>query len=140
MGYTSPRRYVLTGNFTAVNPVDATIYYVGGAANTMNTSIGLRETVVPISGFIRAAYIYTYSVTAAGTGEDWTWVIRNTTTAVDHAFTMLAAAAARRIFSSTTLNIPVTKDDLLVLKTTTPTWVTNPEGTQGYYWILIESE
>ena len=129
MGYKSPRTYTLNiCNKSLLAPADATTYYFAGDVNTPGTVDGVATIVVPKTGHIRSIAIQIYSSTASGTNEDWTLVLENYTTTTDYTIATLGLAAARRLWNNENLNIPVTSQDLISIKTTTPTWATNPQG------------
>ncbi len=140
MGYKAPRTYVLSGNYTSsANPNDSTTYFIGNINNGIATSLGVRKIVIPIKGMIRAAVVYMYALTATGSAEDWLMEIR-ANGATDYPIETLGASTAERVWNNTNLNIPVNEGDYIAIKTTTPAWVTNPEGIQGTWWVLVEYE
>jgi hypothetical protein len=139
MGYNRPNIYGMEAYGTGFTPTDATLYYLGRAYASSSTVLTAGGFIVPRSGFIRNASILSFAATTAGTDEEWTWLIRNNTTAIDYAFAALGVATAKRNWINNALNIPVSAGNELFFKTTTPTWVTNPVGITHAAQFIIET-
>lgn len=139
MGYNRPITYTLSIGFSSSSPNDSTTYYFGGThATAITTTATLYYVLIPRSGFIRQAVLHTDSTTAAGTGEDIVIAIRKNNT-TDYAFCTTGAAAIGRDFTNYNLNIPVNAGDYIVMKMSTPAWVTNPDGMRGNGSIIVET-
>lgn len=142
MGYKKPDMYTIVGGISTSNPIDATLYYAGefGGSASLQTTNTTRRNIVPRKGIIREVYLASYSATAAGTGEAWEWSLLNITTTGETVIQSQSIANASRTWSNTNLGLAVNAGDAICFKTTTPTWVTNPEGFVAYYIIVIECE
>lgn len=139
MGYKSPRTYTIChSGSTSANPLDATVYYIGGTVTGLGTANASRQTSVAKRGIIRSVMLQIYSGTVIGTNEDWTWSLYDGTTTT--AIATLGAATAMRTWSNTNLNYPIAEGGYFQLTTTTPAWVTNPEGCTFFATIIIEYE
>jgi hypothetical protein len=137
MGYKTPRTYVLCGGHSSgFSPADATDYYAGGPLNTMSATATLRKIPIPISGIIRTAMFTTASVTVSGTAEDWVVSLYDGTTLTPIA--TVALNTATRTWLNDAMTYPVTQGGYVQFKTTTPTWVTNPDGVTCFYALIIE--
>lgn len=133
-----PRLHTIAGFFQSSNPLDATTYYIGAYAQALSTSAtGIRQMNIPISGKIVMFQMETWSVTTAGSNEDWPVIIRKNNT-TDYPVQTLASNSQHRTWKNTNLDIPVNADDFLTIKTVTPTWATNPEAFQGWFIIVIQ--
>lgn len=129
---TVPRGYALqvaAGLFAA--PADATVYYVGGLASLApDATVGLIYLRVPKAGTIRVAYFT--AICASGTTEVST--VRLYLNGADS--TIVSAALVTNTpttVGNTAISVPVAVGDLLAVKWTTPTWVTNPTNCPGFY-------
>lgn len=138
MGYKKANKLVIQGSCCSTNPVDSTTYYLGNrTADSLNTTADYQRLYIPVNGCIRACELYVIATATVGTAEDWTWVIR-LNNATDYTFYTLGAAEAKRRFYNYNLNIPVSAGDYIELKTTTPAWVTNPEGVRCMAFVLVQ--
>jgi hypothetical protein len=79
-----------------------------------------------------------YSNTAIGTAEDWMFSMYDGTT--DTPIATVSAATPQRNWFNANLNYRVTAGNYIQFKTTTPAWVTNPEGIYSGWTIVIEYE
>ena len=139
MGYKSPRSYTISGNHTTVfSPADATAYAIGGSSPSIGTAGSTRRIYLPTGGVVRSVCLSICSVTAIGTNEDWTVSITDGTTTVTVATTGIAQTV--RTWINQNINLPVVSGGYIYLTTTTPTWVTNPEGCSAFYVIVIDYE
>ena len=141
MGYTERTIVPFCIGFGASNPGDATAYYFANTpiraleGATIGGLTGLIE--VPKAARIVGCRFGIFSATATGTAEDWTFSIRvNNTT--NYAIATVGAATALRIFENYNLSIPLAAGDGFEITTTTPAWVTNPEGCRGLGFVYVE--
>lgn len=108
-------------------PADATTYYFAAFhALALENANGIVDVYVPRAGTITAAQISSYASGTAGSNESWTLSIRvNDTT--DYAIAAVTSnAGGVRVWSNTGLAVAVARGDRIAIKTTTPTWATNP--------------
>ena len=124
---------------TSTSPVDATTYYMGGFNSTqLATVTTFAHWTAPVKGIIRVAQIEILSSVTTGTNEDWTFEIINNTSTVVETIATLGAATATRVWRNGNMGLPVEAGDSISIRTTTPTWVTNPDGCRGHVLIFIE--
>ena len=123
---------------TSFAPIDATTYYMGGIhAITAQTTADRCRVYTPLIGVIRKVLIFMHSSTTTGTNESWTMLLRlNNTT--DYTIAAVATNENTRLWANYDLNIPVKIGDYFEIKTTCPTWVTNPDGCRMCGTIVIE--
>jgi hypothetical protein len=121
-----------------MNPADATTYYIGGSKGSITATANQTRILIPISGVIRSVSVQIFSVTATGTNEDWTVELFDGTTAATIA--TLGAATIQRNWVNNNMNYPVVSGGYVTIRTTSPTWVTNPEGCTAQYHIVVEYE
>lgn len=141
MGYKQPHKVNLSCYGSGVNSlVDATTYYLGYTTLGFTTVTTAGGMISPVNGFIRQAVLAIYFGVAVGTNEDWTVLIRNKTVGTDYTFATVGTTDANRKWLNYSLNIPVSRGDEIFFKTTTPTWVTNPDGCRPTGTITIECE
>lgn len=121
----------------AATTTDAQVLYFGGTfAVAPSTTAGNHRLYIPKSGTIKSAYVWAHSATA-GTNESWTLAIRlNNTT--DTTIQALASNANYRLWSNTGLSIAVAAGDYIEIKSTNPTWATNPANVRFGGAIYIE--
>ena len=136
MGYKSPRTYTICGTWTLSTWTDATTYYAH--MSLISTAAAARRIPVPINGIIRQIKVYTYSSTVAGSVEDWVFSVYDGTT--DTPIATVGSLSAERTWYNANLNYPVSASGYIQLKTTTPAWATNPEGTVCQFEIVVEYE
>lgn len=142
MGYSRPRFYDINLSIgsSGSNPVDNTTYYLAAfdAGLSISTNTGYVRIYIPKTGVIRTVILSSYAVTA-GTNENWTFKVEYPIGVTDTTIATVAANTNHRQWINNDLNIPVTGGDYIYIKTTTPTWVTNPEGFRITTTILIET-
>lgn len=118
------------------SPTDAQTIYFGQLPKAPVTAAATSKIYIRKAGTIKMANIYCYSGTA-GTAEAWVMSIRlNNTT--DTQIASVAAAINERVFSNSSLNIPVIAGDYIEIKAVNPTWATNPLTTIFGGYIYIE--
>ena len=118
------------------SPVDAQTIFFGYNPKAPTTTAVTSQIFIRKAGTIKIAEIYCFSGTA-GTNESWSIFIRvNNTT--DTLIQTVSDTAKNRIFSNTSLNIPVSVGDYIEIKSVNPTWVTNPLTTTFGGYIYIE--
>jgi hypothetical protein len=118
------------------DPIDAEVLYFGMLPVEPSTTAANNKVHIRTAGTLRIANIYSYSQ-VAGSNESWTIAVRlNNTT--DTTIATVAAATNERIFSNTGLSIAVVAGDYVEIKSTNPTWATNPEMTTFGGYIYIE--
>lgn len=137
MGFTSPNTYCLTGVGNATSPLDSTTYYLGFRTAAWSTSANQACFYFPRKGTIRAVLIEVWSSVATGTAEDWTMILRYNA-ATDYTIMTLGAATPGRLWYNYNLNIPCEVGEKCEMKTTTPAWVTNPDGCYSKIYVFIE--
>lgn len=122
----------------AATTTDAqTIYFGGTFAVAPSTTAGNHRVYIPKAGIIRSARIWCHAATA-GTNESWTIAIRlNNTT--DTTVEALASNASYRVWSNNALGITVAAGDYIEIKSTNPTWATNPANVRFGGEIFIET-
>ena len=92
-------------------------------ARAPTSTDGQYYITVPKTGVIKSIEVFTQS-TVVGTNEAWPWYVR--VNSVDTLIATLSAATAVRNFINLSMNVSVTKGDILQIKTVCPTWATNP--------------
>ncbi len=139
MGYKSPDAITFNVGASSLNLNDSSTYYFGIVTGvTVQSGLTVGSIIAPFTGTIRNALITSFSATATGTAEAWEVSIYNVTATVETSLGTVSAATPVREWSSNTLNIPVTIGDRIVIKTVTPGWVTNPEGTRWAGFLVFE--
>lgn len=129
--------YAMTlGSQVQTTLIDATTYYFGKISNGMVTATAYQDQLIPRTGIIVACTISTYSDTA-GSAEAWAMYLRNDTKATETLIESKTLNTNHREWKNYNLNIPVSAGDNIFFKTTTPTWVTNPDMTWAYATVLI---
>lgn len=117
------------------NPADNSRWYIG---NGLSSTSNLCYNKISSTGILNQLSFYvTYS--GAATSEASTiYLLKNnaTSTITDFVFTGGNGAG----YSTTTLNVNVTKGDTICLATQHPTWVTNPTGVTYYVNFGIDTE
>lgn len=121
---TSSGNYTLQIQALTSSPTDAQTIYFWNLPKAPTTTAATSKIYIRKAGAIKIAEIYCFSGTA-GTNEAWPISIRlNNTT--DTQIASVSLATSERIFSNTSLNIPVIVGDYIEIKSVNPTWVTNP--------------
>lgn len=119
--------YTLTVQALTSSPADAQTVYFGNLPKAPVTVAATSKVTIPKSGIIKRADIYCYSGTA-GTAENWSLYVR-VNNATDYLIATVGSATSERIFSNSSLSIPVSAGDYIEIKGVQPTWVTNPATT-----------
>lgn len=118
------------------SPADGQTVYFGLLPKAPVTVVGSSRVHIRRAGTIIGANIYSFSGTA-GTAENWSLYIRlNNTT--DTLIQTVALATSERVWSNSSLNIPVVSGDYFEIKGVQPTWVTNPLTTIYGGYVLIQ--
>ena len=128
-GYTIPIQALAT------TPISAQTIFFGSLPKIPTTTAAVSKIFIRKSGTIKAAEIYSNSVTA-GTAQAWSLFIRlNNTT--DTLIQTVSLATNERDFSNSALNISVVAGDFIEIKSVNPTWTTAPITTTfgGYLYI-----
>lgn len=106
------------------SPADAATIYFGMLPKAPVTAANTSKVYIRRSGTISAAEIYCYSGTA-GTAESWSLYIRKNNT-TDFLIATVAASTNERVFTNSSLSIPMAAGDYFEIKAVNPTWATNP--------------
>jgi hypothetical protein len=118
------------------SPADGGTVYFGMLPKTVTTSANISKVHVRKAGTIKIANIYCYSGTA-GTGEAWSLYIRKNNT-TDYLIQTLSVAASERVFTNSSLSIPMVAGDYFEIKSVYPTFATNPLTTIYSGYVLFE--
>lgn len=124
INHTHTYPYAINVQALTSSPVDAQTIYFGMLPKAPITTANVSKVYFRATGTITAAEIYCYSGTA-GTAESWSIYIRKNNT-TDYLIATVAAATNERVFSNTSLSIPVISGDYIEIKSVNPTWATNP--------------
>jgi len=137
LGFTpSSGGYAINVQALTSSPADNATTYFGNLPKALTTSAGQNKIYFRKSGTIKIAEIYCYSGTA-GTAQDWSLSIRKNNT-TDYLIATVSTALNERIFSNTSLSIPVVAGDYIEIKSVQPAWPTNPLTTIFSGYIIIE--
>lgn len=128
--------YTINVQALTSSPVDAQTIYFGLLPKAPVTVAATSKVHIRRNGTIIGANIYSFSGTA-GTAESWSLYIRTNNT-TDALIQTLAVATSERIFTNSSLNIPVVAGDYIEIKSVNPTWVTNPLTTIFGGYVLIQ--
>jgi hypothetical protein len=115
-----------------LSPADATTYYIGAGAIAPSTTATNQDMSLPFDFTVIGAVINVGGNTAAGTTENSTMSIRNTTTSTSSTMGTFQTNGSTTVIISTTINglsIDVNANALFCLQWLAPTWATNPTGT-----------
>ena len=127
--------YTLDVQATTSNPTVSQTIYLGQLPASPTTTAATRKVYIRKAGTITMANIYTNSSTA-GTNEIWSWYIRlNNTT--DYLIQTVSLAVSERIWSNSSLNIPVVAGDYIEIKMINPNWGTKPTNTIFGWYIYV---
>jgi hypothetical protein len=121
---------------TATSPNDGETTYFGILPAPPSTIEGQSKIYIRRAGTIKIAEIYSYSDTA-GTDELWGMKVR-LNGATDYSIADLGVLTNERIWSNTSINIPVAPGDYIQIKSVSPAWATNPVNTAFGGYIYIE--
>lgn len=128
--------YTINVQALTSSPVDAQTIYFGMLPKAPVTSAGISKIYIRKAGRIKIAELYCYSGTA-GSNQAWSTYIRvNNTT--DYLIQTVGSATNERVFSNTSLDIPVSVGDYIEIKCVNPTWSVNPLTTIFGGYIYIE--
>lgn len=132
--------YFLTLSHGLFGPSDSTTYYFGAAFAGLPTNAGSTyyRMYIPKAGTIKEMSLTMINSGVFATTEDSTLVLRVNDT-LD--YTLSAALKHNANGGSYTvagLGIRVAKGDYVVMKWTTPAWVTNPTNVSHNVQLLIE--
>jgi hypothetical protein len=106
------------------SPGDGATVYFGMLPKAPIATANVSKVYIRKAGTIKIAEIYCYSGTA-GTAENWSLYIRKNNT-TDYLIQTKAVNTNERVFSNTSLNIPMVAGDYFEIKSVQPTWATNP--------------
>lgn len=132
----STSTYAIPVQALTSSPVDAQTIYFGFIPRAPTTTTATSKISFVRNGTITAASIYTFSGTA-GTAESWSLYVRKGNT-TDTLIQTLSLATAERVFTNSSLNIPVVAGDYVEIKSVNPTWVTNPVNTIFGGYLLVQ--
>lgn len=147
LSYVEGAGWIVTNSFSSIgyavnvqaltsSPVDAQTVYFGTLPKAPVTAANTSKVYIRKAGRIKIAEINCFSGTA-GTAEAWSLYVRvNNTT--DYLIQTISASASERIFSNTSLDIPVSVGDYIEIKGVQPTWSVNPLTTIYGGYIYIE--
>ena len=137
LGTYANRGYSVNVMATASNPVDNGVMFFGILPAPPSVTAGQSKVYIRRAGTIRIAEIYAYSDTA-GTGEPWGMSIR-LNGATDYPIgANLTVATNERIWTQSSMNIPVGAGDYIQIKSVQPDWAVNPLTTVYGGYIYIE--
>jgi len=125
--------------FTVVNagtgsPADATTYYIGSCANISFTIAGFgtnaKRKFINKAGVITSAQIYILNSSVDGSTENSTFSLRlnDTTDYLLSNTVQFSNTVNGKVYNITGLSIAISAGDYIVTKFLTPTWTTNPTG------------
>lgn len=117
------------------SPADGATVYFGQLPKAPITTANVSKVYIRKAGTIKMAQIYCYSGTA-GTNQAWSLYIRKNNSA-DTLIQTLSVAASERVFTNSSLSIPVVAGDYVEIKGVQPTFGTNPLTTiyGGYLYV-----
>lgn len=136
VGSENVKGYAINVQALTSSPTDAQTVYFGTLPKAPVTAAGTSKVYIRKAGRIKIAEIYCFSGTA-GTAEAWSLYVR-VNNATDYLIKTLSVSASERIFSNTSLDIPVSVGDYIEIKGVQPTWTTNPLTTIYGGYIYIE--
>lgn len=124
--------------FSAWSPADSVSGYFSTLITAPPTGPNTRKTYFRAPGTITMVDLYTYTTGGASTGEAWSLYIR-INDATDYLISTLSLATQERIFSNSSLNIPIVAGDFFEMKFVNPAWTTNPVNIIGSGGIYIQT-
>jgi len=113
---------------------DSQSYFFGMNPNVAVIGSGTRKIYFREAGTITGSELYWISTGVAGSNESVPISIRlNNTT--DYSIASVATTAAEKVFSNTSMSIPILSGDYIEFKIATPAWATNPTNVSigGYF-------
>lgn len=126
----------------AINPADATTYYMGGSGLQPQTTATAVDFNLGYAVTIIGALVKVSGNTTAGTNENITLQLRNTTQSTSTSIGTFTSdggsTTAMSPFTFTGLNISVASGDSICAQFDTPTWATNPISTRWYVEFLVK--
>jgi len=127
--------YTINVQALTSSPVDAQTVYFGVLPKVPVTTANISKIYIRKAGTIKIAEIYCYSGTA-GTNQAWSLYVRKNNT-TDYLIATLSVATSERVFTNSSLGIPVVAGDYVEIKGVQPTWATNPLTTiyGGYLYV-----
>lgn len=123
-GDTTSFGYIINVQALTSSPADAATIYFGMLPKAPTTTANISKIYIRRTDTVRIAELYCYSGTA-GTNEAWSISVRKNNT-TDYLIATVSSATSERVFTNSSLNIPVTTGDYLEIKSVNPTWTTNP--------------
>lgn len=123
---TSTKFSACVATTTAINPADATTYFVGYNQAVSAAGYAACVLVMPIAGTINKCYVkFIVSGTLASTETSTIYLRKNNTT--DTSITSsVNLSSATPSYSNTSMGISVSAGDFISIKWVAPTWATNP--------------
>jgi hypothetical protein len=131
------RGYSINVMATTSNPADNGVTYFGFLPAPPSATAGQSKVYIRRAGTIKIAEVYSYSATA-GTGETWGMSVRLNDATDYPVGANLTVAANERIWSNTSIDIPIAAGDYIQIKSVQPAWGTNPADTTFGGYIYIE--
>ena len=124
----------------ALSPADSTSYYIGPGNNVPGTTDTNADINLGFAFKITGAIVIIAGNTTAGTSENCTLKLRNTTQATSTSIgtfqTNGASATITTTFTFTGLDISVASGDSFCGQVDTPAWATNPAGSRWYCYFI----
>lgn len=128
--------YTQSFYFPTFSPADATNYYVGNCNNTpFTTDTNVRLMALKTGSLKKVAF---NSRQTAGSSENSTFALGINGSYTNIATTVKFDGVPNNNNLITGLNIAVTEGDVITLRWTTPTWVTNPTGVAAIITLYFE--
>jgi len=131
------RGYSINVMATESSPTDNVDTYFGILPAPPSTTEGQSRIYIRRAGTIKIAEIYSYSVTN-GTAEPWGMKVKLNGGTEYSIGADQSVLTNERIWSNTSINIPVVPGDYIQIKSVPPVWSTNPENTTFGGYIYIE--
>lgn len=113
-----------------------TIYFGSLASLAPSTTGALASIYVPKAGSVKSVYVNCNAGTA-GSNEAWVMNLRLNNTS-NTQIASVSLNTANRLWSNTSLNVPVALGDRLEIQSVQPTWATNPANVRYGGVIYIE--
>lgn len=120
----SPQGYAINVQALTSSPADTTPFYFGTKPAAITTTAGQNKVYIRKAGTLKIAEIYTYAGTA-GTAESVSMYVR-VNNATDYLISTLSVSANERVFTNSSLSIPLAVGDYIEIKCIPPIWATNP--------------
>jgi len=132
--------YTIDVQATTSNPSASQTIYLGQLPAAPTATAATRKIYIRHAGTIKMANIYSYASTAGTSAATWSWYIRlNNTT--DYLIQAVSLSASERVWSNSSLSIPVAAGDYVEIKFINPAWWgwwANPSGVIFGWYIYIE--